>query len=48
MHALVRAVLSIGDAKAGFWIAGLFVTLFVRPVQAASRSFLALAPSLSS
>jgi UMF1 family MFS transporter len=35
------AVLFIGDAKTGFWIAGLFLTLFVGPVQAASRSFLA-------
>jgi MFS transporter, UMF1 family len=35
------AVLFIGDSKAGFWIAGLFLTLFVGPVQAASRSFLA-------
>lgn len=35
------AVMFIGDAKIGFWIAGLFLTLFVGPVQAASRSFLA-------
>ena len=35
------AVLFIGDSKVGFWIAGLFLTLFVGPVQAASRSFLA-------
>ncbi len=35
------AVLFIGDSKAGFWVAGLFLTLFVGPVQAASRSFLA-------
>ncbi|BAU31005.1 MFS transporter [Microcella alkaliphila] len=35
------AILFIGDAKIGFWIAGLFLTLFVGPVQAASRSFLA-------
>jgi len=35
------AVLLVGDAKAGFWIAGLFLCLFVGPVQAASRSFLA-------
>ncbi|MFL0711414.1 MAG: MFS transporter [Microcella pacifica] len=35
------AVLLIGDSKTGFWIAGLFLTLFVGPVQAASRSFLA-------
>lgn len=34
-------ILVIGDAKVGFWIAGLFLTLFVGPVQAASRSFLA-------
>lgn len=35
------AIVFIGDAKIGFWIAGLFLTLFVGPVQAASRSFLA-------
>lgn len=35
------AVLFVGDAQTGFWIAGLFLTLFVGPVQAASRSFLA-------
>ena len=34
-------MLLVGDAKTGFWIAGLFLTLFVGPVQAASRSFLA-------
>ena len=35
------AVLLVGDAKAGFWAAGLFLTLFVGPIQASSRSFLA-------
>jgi MFS transporter, UMF1 family len=35
------AVLFLGDAKGGFWIAGLFLCLFVGPVQSASRSFLA-------
>ncbi len=35
------AVLFIGTAQAGFWIAGLFLTLFVGPVQSSSRSFLA-------
>lgn len=35
------AILLIGDSKNGFWVAGLFLTLFVGPVQAASRSFLA-------
>ena len=34
------AVLFVGDGKAGFWIAGLFLCLFVGPVQSASRSFL--------
>ncbi|WP_167137617.1 MFS transporter [Diaminobutyricimonas sp. TR449] len=34
-------VLFIGDAKLGFWIAALFLCLFVGPVQASSRSFLA-------
>ena len=34
------AVLFVGDGKAGFWIAGLFLSLFVGPVQSASRSFL--------
>jgi UMF1 family MFS transporter len=35
------AVLFIGDAKLGFWVAALFLCLFVGPVQASSRSFLA-------
>ncbi|MCU1437461.1 MAG: transporter [Naasia sp.] len=35
------AVLFIGDAKGGFWVCGLFLCLFVGPVQAASRGFLA-------
>jgi UMF1 family MFS transporter len=35
------AVLFVGDAKGGFWIAGLFLCLFVGPVQSSSRSFLA-------
>ncbi len=35
------AVLFVGDAKSGFWVAGLFLTLFVGPVQSSSRSFLA-------
>jgi MFS transporter, UMF1 family len=35
------AVLFIGDDKLGFWIAALFLCLFVGPVQASSRSFLA-------
>ncbi|GAB3618594.1 MFS transporter [Okibacterium endophyticum] len=34
------SVLFIGDAQAGFWVAGLFLCLFVGPVQSASRSFL--------
>jgi len=34
------AVLFIGSAQIGFWIAGLFLCLFVGPVQSASRSFL--------
>ncbi|WP_165063211.1 MFS transporter [Marisediminicola senii] len=34
-------VLFIGDAKSGFWIAGLALCLFVGPVQSSSRSFLA-------
>lgn len=34
------AVLFIGEGQTGFWIAGLFLTLFVGPVQSASRSFL--------
>ena len=35
------AVLFVGDAKAGFWATGLFLSLFVGPIQASSRSFLA-------
>ena len=35
------SVLFIGDAKAGFWVAGLTLSLFVGPVQSSSRSFLA-------
>lgn len=35
------AVLFIGDAKIGFWVAALFLCLFVGPVQSSSRSFLA-------
>ncbi|HEV7955618.1 MAG: transporter [Microbacteriaceae bacterium] len=35
------AVLFLGDAQSGFWVAGLFLSLFVGPVQSASRSFLA-------
>jgi UMF1 family MFS transporter len=35
------AVLFLGDSKGGFWIAGLFLCLFVGPVQSSSRSFLA-------
>ncbi|WP_166996904.1 MFS transporter [Paramicrobacterium fandaimingii] len=34
------AVLFVGDAQIGFWICGLFLCLFVGPVQSASRSFL--------
>ena len=34
-------VLFIGSAQVGFWIAGLTLTAFVGPIQAASRSFLA-------
>jgi MFS transporter, UMF1 family len=34
-------VLLVGDAKTGFWVTGLFLCLFVGPIQAASRSFLA-------
>lgn len=33
-------VLFVGDAQIGFWICGLFLCLFVGPVQSASRSFL--------
>jgi len=35
------AVLFIGSAQGGFWVAGLILCAFVGPVQAASRSFLA-------
>ncbi|OUE25873.1 MFS transporter [Clavibacter michiganensis] len=35
------AVLAVGDAKAGFWATGLFLCLFVGPVQSSSRTFLA-------
>ena len=35
------SVLFIGNAKAGFWVAGLALSLFVGPVQSSSRSFLA-------
>ncbi len=35
------SVLLIGDAKSGFWVAGLALCLFVGPVQSSSRSFLA-------
>ncbi|MDN3496770.1 MFS transporter [Planococcus sp. APC 4015] len=35
------AVLFIGSAPIGFWIAGLILCAFVGPIQAASRSFLA-------
>ena len=35
------SVLFVGDAQAGFWVAGLTLCLFVGPVQSASRSFLA-------
>jgi UMF1 family MFS transporter len=34
-------VLFVGTAQLGFWICGLFLCLFVGPVQSASRSFLA-------
>ncbi|MCW4459068.1 MFS transporter [Microbacterium sp. MPKO10] len=34
------AVLFVGDAQIGFWVCGLFLCLFVGPVQSASRSFL--------
>lgn len=34
-------VLFVGDGQLGFWICGLFLCLFVGPVQSASRSFLA-------
>ena len=35
------AVLFVGDAKIGFWIVGLFLCLFVGPIQSSGRSFLA-------
>ncbi|MCU1545289.1 MAG: transporter [Homoserinimonas sp.] len=35
------AVLFVGDGKSGFWVCGLFLCLFVGPVQSSSRSFLA-------
>lgn len=35
------AILFVGDGKAGFWVCGLFLSLFVGPAQSASRSFLA-------
>ncbi|OUE07370.1 bicyclomycin/multidrug efflux system [Clavibacter michiganensis] len=35
------AVLAVGDVKAGFWATGLFLCLFVGPVQSSSRTFLA-------
>ena len=35
------AVLFVGTAKSGFWVAGLALCLFVGPVQSSSRSFLA-------
>lgn len=35
------AVLFIGTAQVGFWIVGLILTMFVGPIQSASRSFLA-------
>lgn len=35
------AVLFIGTSQAAFWVAGLLLTMFVGPVQSASRSFLA-------
>ena len=35
------AVLFIGSAQPAFWVVGLFLTLFVGPVQSSSRSFLA-------
>ena len=35
------AVLFIGTAQIGFWIAGLVLCAFVGPIQSASRSFLA-------
>jgi UMF1 family MFS transporter len=35
------AILFVGHAQTGFWIIGLFLSLFVGPAQSASRSFLA-------
>ncbi|WP_423920320.1 MFS transporter [Frigoribacterium sp. 2-23] len=35
------SILVIGDAKVGFWIAGVALAVFVGPVQSSSRSFLA-------
>ncbi|AMM19210.1 hypothetical protein AX769_02510 [Frondihabitans sp. PAMC 28766] len=35
------AILFVGHAQIGFWIIGLFLSLFVGPAQSASRSFLA-------
>jgi UMF1 family MFS transporter len=35
------AILFVGDAQAGFWACGLFLSLFVGPAQSASRSFAA-------
>ncbi|GAA4267337.1 MFS transporter [Frondihabitans peucedani] len=35
------AILFVGDGKTGFWICGLFLSIFVGPAQSASRSFLA-------
>ncbi|BDZ48218.1 MFS transporter [Frondihabitans sucicola] len=35
------AILFVGDGKLGFWICGLFLSIFVGPAQSASRSFLA-------
>jgi len=37
------AILFVGHAQLGFWIIGLFLSLFVGPAQSASRSFLARA-----
>ncbi len=34
-------VLFIGEGQLGFWVAGLFLCLFVGPIQSSSRSFLA-------
>jgi UMF1 family MFS transporter len=35
------SILLVGHAQLGFWIIGLFLSLFVGPAQSASRSFLA-------